>query len=495
MRGQFKKIYKIDSLKSILGLVCAVFFASIYPVLFLWGSNANVVGLSDVILPLSIYSSVSFLTFVVITAISRKLFQSAVCVVSMVILFSNYIYIERGMKGISDRIRYWHVLSVCIALFVVICALLLLKASKNLSKIFLQISSVFFCSLIVVNMVLIFPSLIKPHSKKSMNTQEKVESDFGGRNVYFLLFDEYASNDFMLKYYNYDNSNFTDTLEILGFSVNYSGRNECASTQIITTNIFNMDYVVSYADEFSNRSKITEKRHNNKTFDIFRSVGYSINIVGITEFYGFPSLVESDFNHNTGALTASGENFTDVLLNNTPFHIYSRIDPYDEAEKISEGISFLQNPENFRNGSCFVLSHLIVPHPPFVFDKNGNPVKGSNTSNWDDKKYYLEQYIYTTTLMLDTIENILENDSNAVVVLASDHSARASTKEGHQIFEGEDMCLFFSAVYLGGDVKVDIEGLSGINVWRTVLNEIFDLDYDMIPYEMDSLFIDHYVRN
>ena len=38
----------------------------------------------------------------------------------------------------------------------------------------------------------------------------------------------------------------------------------------------------------------------------------------------------------------------------------------------------------------------------------------------------------------------------------------------------------FNAVYYQGD-NIEIEGLTGINTLRTVLNKLFDMDYEMLP--------------
>ena len=45
-----------------------------------------------------------------------------------------------------------------------------------------------------------------------------------------------------------------------------------------------------------------------------------------------------------------------------------------------------------------------------------------------------------------------------------------------------------NCVYLGGET-LDISGLSGINTLRTVLNRLFDLDYDMVE---PRSFINYY---
>ena len=46
--------------------------------------------------------------------------------------------------------------------------------------------------------------------------------------------------------------------------------------------------------------------------------------------------------------------------------------------------------------------------------------------------------------------------------------------------ETKNMQSVINCVYWGSANKHDIEGLSCLNTWRTVLNELYDADFDMI---------------
>ena len=80
--------------------------------------------------------------------------------------------------------------------------------------------------------------------------------------------------------------------------------------------------------------------------------------------------------------------------------------------------------------------------------------------------------------MLDIVKHIVSKDPESVIVLCSDHSARG-------IKAGIDMCQIFNCVYFRGE-EMDIEGLSGINTLRIILNNMFGFDYEMIETIPDS---------
>ena len=76
--------------------------------------------------------------------------------------------------------------------------------------------------------------------------------------------------------------------------------------------------------------------------------------------------------------------------------------------------------------------------------------------------------------MIRIIENIIENDPEAVVLLMSDHGARSRSE-----FTIEMKTNPLNAVYFRGE-KLDIEGLSSVNTLRTILNRLLQLDLPMV---------------
>ena len=93
------------------------------------------------------------------------------------------------------------------------------------------------------------------------------------------------------------------------------------------------------------------------------------------------------------------------------------------------------------------------------------------------------------------MDNILEHDPSAVIILQSDHGARL----GYHLIDlyGDDydpetetihQQNILNCVYLGGEA-LDISGLSGINTLRTVLNRLYGMDYDMLE---PRTFVNYY---
>ena len=91
------------------------------------------------------------------------------------------------------------------------------------------------------------------------------------------------------------------------------------------------------------------------------------------------------------------------------------------------------------------------------------------------------------------MDAIIENDPEAVIILQSDHGARypfhcEMIREEKRNIEEKYMENILNCVYWGAEVEAqDIEGLSGVNTLRLVLNIEFGSDFEMISVPVESM--------
>ena len=141
----------------------------------------------------------------------------------------------------------------------------------------------------------------------------------------------------------------------------------------------------------------------------------------------------------------------------------------------------------FKENPTLTIGYVSCPHPPFVIDEEGGAVDYRNTSNWADKSLYLNQLKYVNACMENAVDGILQNDRNAIIIIQSDHGVRYpyhmmecyGTPEYDATIETPYMQNILNCVYYQGK-EMDIEGESGINTLRIVLNEIFMTNYEML---------------
>ena len=111
---------------------------------------------------------------------------------------------------------------------------------------------------------------------------------------------------------------------------------------------------------------------------------------------------------------------------------------------------------------------MCTPHQPFLFDRNGGAVNPANYDNWEDEKYYLDQYIFVMDQMVQTVENIIENDPESIIIVQSDHGPRFNNE-----MPEEDKIAILNTVYFKGEEIPEIVGKSGVNTLRMVVNRQF----------------------
>ncbi len=109
----------------------------------------------------------------------------------------------------------------------------------------------------------------------------------------------------------------------------------------------------------------------------------------------------------------------------------------------------------------FVMAHLLTPHPPFVFDPEGNPLEpkgGFAISDGDDymrlvagpedyRKGYANKVQYTAKKLLEVVDSALaaSNGNPPIIIIQGDHGSKLGVS--HQSLDKTDLEEGFSNFY------------------------------------------------
>jgi hypothetical protein len=128
----------------------------------------------------------------------------------------------------------------------------------------------------------------------------------------------------------------------------------------------------------------------------------------------------------------------------------------------------------------FAYIHIISPHPPFVFDPEGNPTHPADF--WNEKreytkssyqKGYLNQLPYLNKRMLEAIDTILTgSETPPVIIILGDHGPWLQTRDKRM--------WNFTAVYMPGYEDTLYPSVSPVNLFRLVFNNYFGGEYDIL---------------
>lgn len=309
-------------------------------------------------------------------------------------------------------------------------------------------------------------------------------------NIYFIVLDAYARADVLSDVYHYDNSDFVKYLEQKGFYVAAQSPANYCQTEFSLATALNLTYLDDAARSMGTSSKnirpIMEMIKNSRLRQLLKSRGYSF----ISVSSGLPVTEIRNADVYIG-LKGSIKNFRMHLLDTTPVPIFLNIlsdkSQYDlHRNRVLGAFRELASlgPEK---SPYFVFAHILSPHTPYIFGRNGeavNPpglffINDGRVSNESERRAYIQGYSdqlhFINKVIKETIESIFAKSQDPpMIILQSDHGPRAyySWKSADETYLKECMAVL-NAVYFPNDDYHDFyPGLSPVNAFIALVNRI-----------------------
>lgn len=143
----------------------------------------------------------------------------------------------------------------------------------------------------------------------------------------------------------------------------------------------------------------------------------------------------------------------------------------------------------------FAFVHIIAPHPPFVFDRNGNAVTPDYAFTLADnrelirppsayQRAYLEQIMFVNAQILEAVDSILDQSGTPpIIIIQGDHGpgifldAQTSSPPCF-----DERFSILNAYYLPGvDPAAIPPDITPVNTFRLILNHYFSTDLALLP--------------
>lgn len=474
--------------KSILVPVLALILTCLYPCAFQYFRNADEAVPGDMLPMLLLFLALGAAALLVSLLILRS-FPKAGLFASLCMLAA----VNSGLLGglCKRLISGFHDRYILILLALILLGLLWLIRKKNVPAVELcLVISILFGALTVVQIIPAAPTLWKQltfHRQESTIDPEAVDfSDAQHPNVYYFLVDEYGGSENLERYYDYDNHKFLGFLEDHGFNVSGTTKNtESIWTVSIMPNLLNMDYVVD--DRSENKAAYMDRSN---LVELFRHNGYQVNLINHLNFVGtsgchvlsprqYPDTISKYIYRNS--ILSQIPQLRKPMSRILGFH-----SEWEEARVLQTMFDLMETAADHVGSSpTLTISYVQCPHYPFLFDAVGNITP--RKADFADKSIYLDQLTYLNTVLEASITNILEQDPDAIILLQSDHGTRYPGQmlmynggpDYDPVLETPYMQNALNCVYVGGKA-LDIEGMSGINTLRTVMNQEFGTDFPML---------------
>lgn len=490
---------KRKTLPQLLLSILAVLLVCVFPPVFLYSRNAGEAAFSEILSALLIFCGVGIVMFVLCWIVMRFVLsvpmkqavtKAAIIASLFMLVVLNYSLIEKAVCMLLPNAKYWHIVPVLLVVWLHVGYFVYHYMSDDISNIITEVICLVMGVLSIMNIGISIPlALERIDAERKIgdmraDSQDQTMLNAELPNIYMFIFDEYANFPQMETYYNYDNALLKRFLEEKNFSYSLTSHNESVMTSTIMTNVVNLDYVVDNYDTESSKEIV---RKNGKLFQLMQEKGYNVQEFTVANFYGQYNPLNSD-SRASDALTADGERLFDVCIRQTVFYPFYIIEMDKTLAEMMKIVDYLADAKFIPEGGTFTISHLLLSHPPFIVDSDGNRISGDHLRDWEDDSVYLGQYQFTTKQIIRILDNIVSNDPEAVIMLYSDHGARASTNSELFMvkFPLEVMNNSLNAVYYKGEKSIDNEGLSLVNTTRLMMNKVLGTEYEMIDVPSDN---------
>ena len=467
------------------------FLFAIYPVLFFYGHNVDEMSISQILIPalVSIFSAILLWAF--LSWILKDMGKAGLATSLALLFFFFYGHFYELLEK-QDVFVPKHSLLLPGALLVLGYCIYFIKIAHRNFQTTTKILNVVAVVLIAINVGTIASyeitkawarsQAVKPQDS-AITTVDQTKLNTMP-DIYYIIFDEYASLSTIKEFYGYDNSQFVTNLTEKGFFVAQASKTKIMYTERSIASALNMEYLSGADEPFTPLA--FQKIVNNKVVEFLVAQGYQYVYFGSWFEFGRYE-INADLRYNFYDLSehsAIVSEFSRIFWNSTmvrPFYDYLTQDQYEtyyRAGLINTLEQLKKMPEV--TGPKFVFAHIMSPHHPFVFGANGERVGLAGFYNWGDRQFYLGQYIFITKQMEELVDVLLEESASPpVIIIQSDHGVRP-IHPGIEI-GGDEWQKIFNAYYLPGDgEKLLYDSISPVNSFRIVFNHYFGTNYDLL---------------
>ena len=320
------------------------------------------------------------------------------------------------------------------------------------------------------------------------------------RDIYYLIFDRYGSQDAMERRWGMDLDGFFSDLRRRGFFVaGDSKANHLRTAQSLASSL-NLQYLDDLAQRYgpdtANQLPVYQRLQDNAVQRILRSRGYEYAHVGA---WWDPTQENPHADVNYGFERRS--DFELALFRSTLLSVFERRPTGRSLAEHSRRTSREGTLKQFqdvrqaasRPGPTFTFAHFLLPHEPFVFDRDGNYISRDEEGRRGRTRNYVEQTQYANKLISELLDDLLAvpEAQRPIIILQADEGPHpVRFKQGEETFdwpqasdaELEEKFAILNAYLLPGAPEgVLYESISPVNTWRVVFNTYFGADLALLP--------------
>ena len=475
-------------------LIFYPFLFAIFPILFLYAHNIDEASVGQILLPMVFSIGFTLVLWATLSLILKNVLKGGLATTLFLFFFFFYGRFYELLEIWNVFIPQHEVLLFEILLlwgFFFYCIKISRKDFNNITKIL---------NIVTVVLIIIPVFTIASHQimqvRSSTNEMYEQENTVtvkpsklnGLPDIYYIILDEYAHPDTMMRYYNYDSNQIIRNLENRGFFVAQYSRTRYQETFSSISSSLNMEH---HTGKTESKKSLYQGIAKNRVAEYLRSIGYQyiyfgnwVDIkryeTGADRYYNFylTKTKEGGIFNKTLA-----DEFNQILLDTTMLKAaYLLTEEFFKSNYRAGTMGAIKQLKKipFIKGPKFTFAHIMCPHEPFVFGLTGEHVDYANWHNYKDTKFYREQYLFITHEIEKVVDALLKNSATKpIIIIQSDHGI----KPYHLGIEGaqDEWRKIFNAYYLPGEGEKHLyESISPVNSFRVIFNYYFGAQYKLL---------------
>ncbi len=359
--------------------------------------------------------------------------------------------------------------------------------------------------LVLVTLVLIIPFQVSAYMNRASIPQVQpagTTTTAAKRDVYWFIFDRYGSERALQLQYGIDND-LPEWLEAHGFTVLEDSHANYIRTVLSMATTVQMQHLDPIAKAQGSRSEdittVNEWLQDPPIARQFKALGYNYDHIG-SAFDPTRTDRGADVNYTVPSPPGTGD-FEDALFDTSALpallkrlHLppaSDRVRQYDFSTYALDAVAKLRDEP----GPKFVMTHVLLPHPPAVFDLDGSFIDDAEAAKLGGQEMYRRQLAYTNTRIEEILTDLqnLPGERRPIIILQADEGpwppsygtgrkTDADWPAGASEKELEQKYGILNAWYMPGGEDLGLDpSMTAINTFPTLFSRYFGLDYELLP--------------
>lgn len=459
------------------------FIFSLYPALFYYDQNKHEVWFSKAFISLagSFLIAVFFVLFFNLL-MKEKHKVGVLSTLSLILFFSHQVFTQTIEKIFLGQWILKYDPNLYLLYFFVLAGVffLLKKTTRDfaITTYFLNVFTFILFLFPIINLINFNLNISQINDSlrfKKTRIDMPISNDKKKPDIYYIILDAYAREDILKDFYGFDNGDFIQFLRENGFYIGNKSRSNYPSTVPSLSSTFNMDYVFTNSEkmeaEKSTLWPLYEDLENNLVVKLLKTQGYK-------------------YIHFTSDARVTDSNKNADLVMTPPYWLPSFFTTFTARTFLNTLNLDLLNPIKIRqktilyafdklkdipreSGPTFTFAHIMVPHWPLVFDRNGNMPKGSNAKGLGG---YLEFLRFANKKVKNLIQDIIsQSETQPIIILQSDHGSEqfGTCIEPSELMLKEKMAIL-NAYLVPDEIREGLyESITPVNTFKVIFNRYF----------------------